>query len=35
MVEGGTRVSDPAAHQPTKVEMEEDVSIDATPEALA
>ena len=25
MVEGGTRVSDPAAHQPTKAEMEEDV----------
>ena len=25
----------PAAHQPSKAEMEEDVSIDATPEALA
>ena len=25
----------PAAHQPTKAELEEDVSIDATPEALA
>ena len=26
---------DPAAHQPSKTELEEDVSIDATPEALA
>ena len=26
---------DPAAHQPTKAEMEADVSIDAAPEALA
>ena len=26
---------DPAAHQPSKAELEEDVSIDATPEALA
>ena len=26
---------DPAAHQPTKAEMEVDVSIDAAPEALA
>ena len=26
---------DPAAHQPTKAELEEDVSIDTTPEALA
>ena len=25
----------PAAHQPSKAEIEEDVSIDATPEALA
>ncbi len=25
----------PAAHQPNKAELEEDVSIDATPEALA
>ena len=25
----------PAAHQPSKAELEEDVSIDATPEALA
>ena len=30
----GKRVRDPAAHQPTKAELEEDVSIDATPEAL-
>ena len=26
---------DPAAHQPTKADMEEDVGIDAAPEALA
>ena len=26
---------DPAAHQPTKADLEEDVSVDATPEALA
>ena len=25
----------PAAHQPSKAELEEDVAIDATPEALA
>lgn len=35
MVEQDQRVSDPAAHQPTKADMEEDVSIDAPPEALA
>ena len=27
--------TDPAAHQPTKADMEADVGIDATPEALA
>ena len=27
--------ANPAAHQPSKAELEEDVSIDATPEALA
>ena len=27
--------TDPATHQPTKADLEEDVSIDATPEALA
>ena len=27
-------IVDPAAHQPSKAELEEDVSIDATPEAL-
>ena len=27
--------ADPATHQPTKAELEESVSIDATPEALA
>ena len=31
----GKRVRDPAAHQPTKAELEEDARIDATPEALA
>ena len=35
MAERDLRASDPAAHQPTKVDMEEDVSIDATPEAPA
>lgn len=35
MAERDLRVSDPAAHQPTKADMEEDVSIDATPRALA
>ena len=35
MVERDLRATDPAAHQPTKADMEEDVSIDATPEALA
>ena len=29
------RVNDPAAHQPSNAELEEDVSIDATPEPLA
>ena len=29
------RKLDPAAHQPSKAELEEDVSIDATTEALA
>ena len=29
------RQRDPATHQPSKAEIEEDVSIDATPEALA
>ena len=35
MAERDLGVSDPAAHQPTKADMEKDVSIDATPEALA
>ena len=35
MAERDMRDADPAAHQPTKADMEEDVSIDATPEALA
>ena len=28
-------IGDPAAHQPSKAQLEEDVSIDATPESLA
>ena len=28
-------IGDPAAHQPSKAELEEDVGVDATPEALA
>ena len=28
-------IGDPAAHQPSKAQLEEDVSIDMTPEALA
>ena len=35
MVDRDLTATDPAAHQPTKAEMEEDVSIDATPDALA
>ena len=35
MTESDKRVTDPAAHQPSKAELEEDVRIDATPEALA
>ena len=35
MAERDVRATDPAAHQPIKAEMEEDVSIDATPEVLA
>ena len=35
MAEQDVRATDPASHQPTKADMEEDVSIDATPEALA
>ena len=29
------RCADPAAHQPSKAELEEDVGVDATPETLA
>ena len=32
---GGKSVRDPSAHQPSKAELEEDVSINATPEVLA
>ena len=32
---GGKSVRDPAAHQPSKAELEEDVRIESTPEALA
>ena len=35
MAEQDVRATDPAAHQPTKADMGEDVSIDATPDALA
>ena len=35
MVERDLKATDPPAHQPTKADMEEDVSIDAAPEALA
>ena len=35
MVDQDRRATDPTAHQPTKADMEEDVSIDAAPEALA
>ena len=35
MVEDGTRVSDPASHRPAKADMQDDASIDATPEAQA
>ena len=35
MAEQDVRATYPASHQPTKADMEEDVSIDATPEALA
>lgn len=31
----GKRIPDPASHQPSKAELEADVSADATPEALA
>ena len=35
MAERDLKATDPAAHQPTKADMEEDVSVDATPDALA
>ena len=35
MVEQDLKATDPAAHQPTKADMEEDAGVDATPEALA
>ena len=35
MVDRDLKAIDPAAHQPRKIDMEADVSIDATPEALA
>ena len=35
MVEQDVKATDPAAHQPTKADMGEDVSVDASPEALA
>ena len=35
MAERDLKATDPAAHQPTKADMEADVCIDAVPEALA
>ena len=35
MVERDQKAADPAAHQPTKADMEADIGIDAAPEALA
>ena len=35
MAERDERVANPAAHQPTKAELEDDVGVDATPEAFA
>ena len=35
MADRDLKVTDPAAHQPTKADLEEDVSINATPDALA
>lgn len=35
MAEDATGVSDPAWHQPTKADIEEDVNLNVTPEALA
>ena len=35
MADRDLKATDPAAHQPTKADMQEDVSIDAAPEALA
>ena len=35
MAERDLKASDSATHQPTKAELEEEMSIDATPEALA
>ena len=35
MVDQDLKATDPAAHQPTKADMEEDTGVDTTPEALA
>lgn len=35
MADRDLKATDPVAHQPTKADLEEDVSIDATPDALA
>ena len=35
MVDRDLKATDPAAHQPTKADLEEDVCIDAAPDALA
>ena len=35
MVDQDPKATDPAAHQPTKADMEADIGIDIAPEALA
>ena len=35
MAEQDLKATDPAAYQPTKADMEEDMGVDATPKALA
>ena len=35
MADQDLKTTDPAAHQPTKADMEADVGVDAAPEALA
>ena len=35
MVEGSTRVGDPAPHQPNNADLEQDVTLAATPDVFA